>query len=88
MSGIRSEVQWFATEMEKQLKANDHKGGWKDCDPWDLLNRADEELMELRDAVFKGEHGGGADRIIHEAADVANFCMMIADIARLKGASS
>ena len=28
---LRSEVQKFAEEMEKQLQANEHKGGWKDC---------------------------------------------------------
>ena len=27
---VRPEVKWFAGEMEKQLGANEHKGGWQD----------------------------------------------------------
>lgn len=71
---IRQEVSWFSLEMERKLKANDHKGGWRDCSMDYLFRRLREEMDEL--ALAEG------DDIIDEAADVANFAMMIADRLR------
>lgn len=79
MDGIRAELVWFAEEMEKKLRENDHKGGWDGCDPWGLIVRTYEELGELCDAYTSGED---PDTVIREAADVANFAMMVADIVR------
>lgn len=82
----RNEVLWFAEEMEKKLRANDHKGHWSNCTPVYLYNRADNELKEVWTALL----GDGslnpctpeeAARIIAECADVANFMMMLADNA-------
>lgn len=71
----RAEVEWFAVMMEKQLAANDHKPGWHRDSLESLLERAKEELSELDDAITSGED---PEVIIREAADVANFAMMIA----------
>jgi hypothetical protein len=68
---LRPVVQWFAEQMELQLRANDHKGGWAGDSTESLLDRLDEEVAELRECSSKRE--------IEEAADVANFAMMIAD---------
>ncbi len=73
---IRPEVQRFAEAMEGRLSANDHKGGWKECDYEYLLQRTLEEFQELDQAVIDGKP---ATEIRKEAADVANFAMMIAD---------
>ena len=89
MKDVRPETKWFAAEMEKQLKANDHKGGWQDCDIWWLFKRLDQEKYELVKAIMNLEKYWAeplsplyAAQLIKEAADVANFAMMIADIAR------
>lgn len=74
---LRPEVQWFAEQMELTLRNNDHKGGWKECDTYWLLSRLDEEKRELRDSMLIGSTG-----VISEATDVANFALMIADLAR------
>ena len=72
---LRKEVRLFAEAMERRLQANDHKPGWKGEAPDALLDRVDDELLELHMAVAAGR---GA--ILLEAADVANFLMMVADV--------
>lgn len=78
--GERECVRWFASIMERELKANDHKGGWERDRIVDLLNRVYDEASELNDAI-NCPGGARPERIIKEAADVANFAMMIADNA-------
>lgn len=75
---VREPVRWFAEQMEKKLKANDHKGGWtKDMLPY-LGRRFGEEVNEFVEAMASGDESA----TINEAADVANFAMMIADLCR------
>lgn len=76
--GVRPEVAAFAVAMEGKLKENDHKGGWSDCDKHWLMDRLYDEADELCGAVNRGV----ASEIEGEAADVANFAMMIHDISR------
>ena len=66
-------VQWFANEMQRELHANNHKTGWDNLSQKWLLNRLKQEVGELERAVESGKN------IVSEAADVANFAMMIAD---------
>lgn len=79
MSELRPEVLAFAVAMENQLRRNDWKGGWQGDDTIFLFPRITEELDELRGACF-GLYQN-RDRVLPEAADVANFCMMVADVA-------
>src|SRR6185295_15949032 len=44
---LRPEVAAFAQEMERKLRANDWKGGWKDNDVRGLMARVVEELAEV-----------------------------------------
>ena len=74
MTAPRKTVQWFARQMEAKLRENDHKGGWDDCELGWLLRRLGQEVGELRRALKKEKH------VVREAADVANFAMMIADV--------
>lgn len=76
---VRESVRWFAEKMEEKLKKNDHKGGWDNCDIHWLIQRIKEETNELLDAVNSGTP---KENIINEAADIGNFAMMVADIAR------
>jgi len=73
---IRPEVMSFARQMEERLRANDHKGGWQDMTPGDLIRRLDDEFFELWAEI---DNKASAERIVGECADVANFCMMLAD---------
>lgn len=94
-TGIRREVLAFARIMEARLRAHDDRGsrGWVECEPKWLLKRLREETKELQEAIERktcgcrsvGEcmHGLaalGIDGQHEEAADVANFAMMIADV--------
>ena len=84
---LRPEVERFAWAMEMKLRKNDHKGHWSGCTNAYLLRRLVGETEELRLAML-GPDGqksltvAEAEYIIREAADVANFAMMIADNAR------
>lgn len=73
-------TMWFANEMQRELNNNDHKCGWEDLSARWLLMRLDQEVRELKRAVTSGKN------IVSEAADVANFAMMIADIYNTKDA--
>ena len=72
---IRPSVMQFAMAMERKLRANDHKGGWEHMSVHDVYHSLNCEMMELRDAI----RAGIAKEIRDEAADVANFAMMIFD---------
>ncbi len=75
----RESVPWFSEQMEKKLLANDHKPGWNGLpDPY-FVSRAQDELQELAEALARGM---SPEDIIQECADVANFCMMLADKKR------
>ena len=68
----------FAERMEAKLAKNRHKGGrtaWLQDDPRELLRRLNQEVAELEEAVDSGH----AQSAIDEAADVANFALMVAD---------
>ena len=76
---IRSEVLMFAKVMEKKLRRNDHKGHWKNGGYEDFqwfVDRLKEEVEELEEALDSRIPEDIAD----EAADVANYAMMIMDI--------
>lgn len=74
--GVRPVVAWFAKHMERKLRANEHKGGWLEDDHWDLFKAASDELSELNEAMSRPDD----EKIIEEAADVANMVMMVADV--------
>jgi len=67
----------FAELMRFKLQKNEHKGPWTqyglDCLREGLL----EEVAELLDAIDNDEHSVD---VALEAADVANFAMMVADV--------
>lgn len=72
----------FAQAMEGKLALNRHKGdraGWLSLTTDKLWTLLQKELVELRAAI----ETGNAEDIKKEAADVANFAMMIADKASM-----
>jgi hypothetical protein len=72
---LRPEVVAFAEAMEMQLRKNDWKKHWRHCTGAYLFNRLRGEVNELSRSVLPDER-------LKEAADVANFAMMIADNAK------
>ena len=82
LAEVRPEVRRFALAMEERLRANEHKGGWRDLAVSYLMARLHEESAELDEVV---RLGGSPEQAKHDAADVANFAMMVADgIATLR----
>jgi len=77
-AGCRPEVIKFAMHMEKVLRENDHKSGWKNTTLEWLYLCLREEVSELDDVTCMWPRH--KDKILKEAVDVANYCMMIADV--------
>ena len=75
---MRDVVILFALLMEEKLGANDHKRHWSSFTVEYLLRRLRQEVGELERAVSEGQSPPDIGR---EAADVANFAMMVADLA-------
>jgi hypothetical protein len=82
-------VDMFIEVMKEQFRANSHKGDWRERtvhhpggtdEPVTLahvLIRLEEELLELRLAVETGQE---PEVVFREAADVANFAFILADL--------
>ena len=76
--GYAGIVRNFTRFMVDKLVENNSKSGWQFCGVSYLLNRCSQELWELRRAVKIGKRP--PEEIKREAADIANFAMMIADV--------
>lgn len=77
LEAVRPDLQRFFDAMVYKLRRNAHKGNWEDL-PLDRAYKLMEgEMGELVNAVAEGN----TSEIVFEAADVANFALMIANIA-------
>lgn len=74
---VRREVALFALLMEKKLAANDHKPHWCYEEKEVLWAKLMAELYELQVELVKPHND--AEKIALEAADLANFAMMLVD---------
>lgn len=79
MFNFDSHIKLIAHHMRKKLRANTHKGGWQNDTPEALIVRLREEVDELEELIREGRPG-----VYGEAADVANFAMMIADVVSVQ----
>ena len=83
-------VDEFALAMKEKLRRNVRKLDWRECTFEYLVERLHDETRELLNELAEAKKRVAwlphdlRVRIIEEAADVANFAMMIADIARHK----
>ena len=66
----------FQQHMQRKLDLNLNRGGWEEDTFSYLIARAQEELDELKKSLINRRH---SRVVIGDAADVANFCYMIAD---------
>lgn len=69
---VREEVYGFAREMELQIRANEHKGGWENSS-LDFL------ISELLRNVGKLKKCLSHEDFRRRCANIANFAMMLAD---------
>ena len=77
----RRSITVFADAMEEKLKRDDcHKKPWETIEPGALWMRAIDEMVELKNAIKEYHESRDeytARNVRQEAADVANFAMMI-----------
>lgn len=73
----RALVETLAAAMREKLALNRHKGSWRDETTEYLLRRLYQEASELREAIRDSEDHAA---VLAEAADVACFAAMIADV--------
>lgn len=78
MRGER-ELAAFTAECQRKLDLNAYKGTWKDENPWWLLDRIEEEIEELAAELSKLRRN--VESIRSECCDIANFALMVADVA-------
>lgn len=85
MRGLSKE---FLDLMREKLKKGSYEGKWGWEEHWqnfnypsDLFQCLQDEVIELAIALENFRlNKGSLDHVLYEAADVANFAMMIADI--------
>ncbi len=89
---IRPTLVEFTVMVEARLALNDFKGGWEECNTYDMMTKLFEEVRELDRAVHfigtvPGEEGLNfsertqrrQELVAAEAEDVAAVAMMVAD---------
>ena len=76
LAELRPDLQRFFDAMIYKLRRNKNKGRWEGLDLKRTFEKLETELKELNEAL---EEGSSAE-ILMEAADVANFALIIANI--------
>ena len=66
--------------MLVKLYEHRHKGHWEDINIDRALDRMSDEVVELSEAIMISDH----DEIHREAADVANFALIVSSVLRRK----
>lgn len=88
---MREGVRQFAEVMERKLQKHDADWRWDGCSERYLFRRLLEEVAELFDEMNETTPAlGDGDEycVVLEAADVANYAMMIADVYRQRAQRS
>lgn len=71
-----ADIRVFVYRMLAKLQKNRHKGHWDDINVPSALSRLHDEIYELEDAI----RSGNSEEIHNEAADVANFALIISSV--------
>jgi len=71
----------FTDAMAYKMVLNKHKGRWEDVNLEEMLKRLKDEVDELEEAIGTKN----MVEILLEAADVANFAMIVASVAIERG---
>lgn len=70
-------IKRFVDAMRYKLRRNQSKGRWEDVNLEQALALLDGEVQELKEAAREGNYF----EVLLEAADVANFCLIIFFVA-------
>ena len=70
---MRKELKWFAERMEDRLDLYQFQRDWEGATTFELLVALQDRVVELKEALINGD----IKRITKEAAELANFAMMI-----------
>lgn len=81
VSGYDDDLRRFVDAMKYKLRRNAHKGRWSDVNLNEALHLLKKEVAELEEAIKDGNR----IEIELEAADVANFAMIVSAIAIERG---
>lgn len=79
INDVRPEVISFALDMERILRLNDYKGGWKHESIFYLTMNLRKEYIEVMECIEEYDY----IHLSYELKDLANTCMMLND--KLKG---
>lgn len=74
------DLRYFVSSMVAKLHKHRDKGHWEEVDIPGALNRMHEEIDELEAAIADSDY----IEIHREAADVANFALILSSIQRRK----
>lgn len=77
LEDYKPEMRRFFDAMAYKLFKNAHKGKWEGMDINNLIQKLRDEVDELDTAVINDDMFD----IVFEAADVANFAMMVSAVA-------
>jgi hypothetical protein len=80
-AGYEDDFRRFVDAMRYKMKRNAHKGRWEDIGLIEAQMLLGKEVEELKEAI----RDGNMIEIILEAADVANFAMIVSAIAVERG---
>ena len=72
---VRPSVVRFARLMESQLRRNDSRGGWANCDRAYFMEKLEINLRDLGYDLRAGEK----EAVQRDCADLGNFAMMLAE---------
>lgn len=81
MATVDPRLEWFVGQMRAKLSLdrNQEKDDWRGADLEDIFAFLMKEVTELHKAILTDS----GHKIAEEAADVANFAMMLADMTGL-----
>lgn len=76
MAPYKGDLEYFVATMVRKLYENAHKGKWENIGMSEAMLLLDQELDELMDSL----RSGNTHEIAEEAADAANFCLIISSM--------
>lgn len=83
LASYDGEIKQLVDAMRYKLKKNAHKGRWENL----TLPKAIELMKAEVEELIEASSRDSSIEVILEAADVANFAMIIANLAMKRGAS-
>ncbi len=89
-NALRPELLLFVQEMQEQLDRNKEKGHWRGCDDEILISELQMHVGALQRTLYKqpdhktssGRKADWLRKVADDAADIANFAMMLWDNAK------